>query len=231
MARKSVNFNVSEETYNRIHEIFPGVLGTDENLQLLIQAYDYWCENKGGAEMLNSAAVEALEAEKASLLKQLEELQQRVASQSEKDMENLKEIDSLKEQLDAAIQNSNTTQSGNEQLAQELNDLREQLTSALDQLKEEQEAVPSWEKIRKAIEKGYVVVVEEVTRRLKEKYALPELDPMIVLVTFFLKYYYNQEVEFSGMPFVITPREILSLIQEIHPDIQSNTLKKVLSVK
>ena len=146
-------------------------------------------------------------------------------------MENLKEISSLKEQLDAAIQNSNTTQSGNEQLAQELNDLREQLTSALDQLKEEQEAVPSWEKIRKAIEKGYVVVVEEVTRRLKEKYALPELDPMIVLVTFFLKYYYNQEVEFSGMPFVITPREILSLIQEIHPDIQSNTLKKVLSVK
>ena len=50
MARKSVNFNVSEETYNRIHEIFPGVLGTDENLQLLIQAYDYWCENKDGAE-------------------------------------------------------------------------------------------------------------------------------------------------------------------------------------
>lgn len=226
MARKSVNFNVSEETYNRIHEIFPGVLGTDENLQLLIQAYDYWCNNK-----VDVGAMEALVSEKASLMQQLEEAQQKVASLSEKDTANLQEIDSLKGQLDSAIQNSNTTQSGNERLAQELKDQREQLTSALDQLKEEQEAVPSWEKIRKAIEKGYVVVVEEVTRRLKEKYSLPELDPMIVLVTFFLKYYYNQEVEFSGMPFVITPKEILSLIQEIHPEIQSNTLKQVLSVK
>lgn len=226
MARKSVNFNVSEETYNRIHEIFPGVLGTDENLQLLIQAYDYWYNNK-----VDVGAVEALVSEKASLMQQLEEAQQKIASLSEKDTANLQEIDSLKGQLDSAIQNSNTTQSGNERLAQELKDLREQLTSALDQLKGEQEAVPSWEKIRKAIEKGYVVVVEEVTRRLKEKYSLPELDPMIVLVTFFLKYYYNQEVEFSGMPFVITPKEILSLIQEIHPEIQSNTLKQVLSVK
>ena len=46
MARKSVNFNVSEDTYNQVKSIFPDVVGTEDNLKQLLSAYQFWCEHK-----------------------------------------------------------------------------------------------------------------------------------------------------------------------------------------
>ena len=58
--RKSVNFNVSLEAYEQVKEIFPEVIGTEDNLLQLVSAYKFWCEHKDDAPGSDSAELEKL---------------------------------------------------------------------------------------------------------------------------------------------------------------------------
>ena len=61
--RKSVNFNVSQEAYEKVKEIFPEVIGTEDNLLQLVTAYKFWCEHKDDVPGADSAEIEKLRAD------------------------------------------------------------------------------------------------------------------------------------------------------------------------
>lgn len=88
-----------------------------------------------------------------------------------------------------------------------------------------------WEVVRAQIDPAYAAVLEELTNRLIKKFNLSELEPQTVLIGFFMQYYYNQEWEFSGMPFIIKPSEILSIVQKVYPEMTAKVLSQALKVK
>lgn len=88
-----------------------------------------------------------------------------------------------------------------------------------------------WEVVRAQIDPAYAAVLEEITKRLCAKYHLSDLEPQTVLITFFMKYYFNQEWEFSGMPFIMKPAEILSIVQGVYPEMTNKILSEALQVK
>ena len=51
--RKSINFNVSQETYDQVKELFPDVVGTEDNLKLLLLAYRFYIEHENDSVDIN----------------------------------------------------------------------------------------------------------------------------------------------------------------------------------
>ena len=51
--RKSINFNVSQETYDQVKELFPDVVGTEDNLKQLLSAYRFHIEHKNDSVDIN----------------------------------------------------------------------------------------------------------------------------------------------------------------------------------
>lgn len=108
---------------------------------------------------------------------------------------------------------------------------RDELQRKLDRITAEAGNKTGWDLVKACIDPAYAAVLEELTKRLVEKFNLDELEPQEVLISFFMQYYYNQEWEFSGMPFIMKQSEILEIVQGVYPDMTAKVLRQALQVK
>lgn len=108
---------------------------------------------------------------------------------------------------------------------------RDELQRKLDMITVEAGSKTGWDLVKACIDPAYAAVLEELTKRLVEKFNLDELEPQEVLISFFMQYYYNQEWEFSGMPFIMKQSEILEIVQGVYPDMTAKVLRQALQVK
>lgn len=108
---------------------------------------------------------------------------------------------------------------------------RDELQRKLDMITAEAGNKTGWDLVKACIDPAYAAVLEELTKRLVEKFRLDELEPQEVLISFFMQYYYNQEWEFSGMPFIMKQSEILEIVQGVYPDMTAKVLRQALQVK
>lgn len=108
---------------------------------------------------------------------------------------------------------------------------RDELQRKLDMITAEAGNKTGWDLVKACIDPAYAAVLEELTKRLVEKFNLDELEPQEVLISFFMQYYYNQEWEFSGMPFIMKQSEILEIVQGVYPDMTAKVLRQALQVK
>lgn len=217
MSDKSVTFRLDLETYARLIGHFPQP-GAKGNMEALLDAF----ENQG-VDNGSTAEVARLQDElrhaKEELAKVTADFDASYKERGDLLDQKQEEIQTLKAQIEQMIS------------PEALEEVRIELQAANDRLASMESETVNWAKISSVLDPAYVAVIEEITRRLIEKFHLPSLEPQAVLVTFFMKYYYCQEVEFSGMPFIIKPKEILEIVQTVYPAMEKNTLKKALSVE
>lgn len=108
---------------------------------------------------------------------------------------------------------------------------RDELQRKLDAITAEAGSKTGWDLVKACIDPAYAAVLEELTKRLIEKFGLDQLEPQEVLISFFMQYYYNQEWEFSGMPFIMKQSEILEIVQGVYPEMTAKVLRQALQVK
>lgn len=108
---------------------------------------------------------------------------------------------------------------------------RDDLQRKLDMITSEAGSKTGWDLVKSCIDPAYAAVLDELTKRLVQKFDLDELEPQEVLISFFMQYYYNQEWEFSGMPFIMKQSEILEIVQGVYPDMTAKVLRQALQVK
>lgn len=232
MARKTTSFSLSLETYDRLKAIFPDVVGTDDNMQLLLNAYEHQGDSNDGAIDDLKRRFSELQDEYDKLLSEndsLKILSENLENSSMQLSTKDEEIAALQAQVEEYKQSAQTTEEGNERLALTIRELNNQIKAYEEKITDLESKEINWPTVATIYDPAYVLVLEEVTKRLNNKFNL-SLSPHNVLMTFFLKYYYNHEVEFDGMPFVISPKEILSIVQQVYPDMMAGTLRKALSV-
>ena len=82
-----------------------------------------------------------------------------------------------------------------------------------------QEKHPTWAQIRVTLQPFTVALIEETARRLSEKYGRT-IAPMSILTDMFLRYTIERWNEWF-YKFCLNDREILTIAQEINPDIKS----------
>lgn len=210
--RKSVNFNVSLEAYEKVKEIFPEVIGTEDNLLQLVTAYKFWCEHKDDIPGANSAEIEKLRAD----LKQAE---------SERDKKQA-EIDRLKNEAE----NGNSEQDKElEKLEKENRQLKEDKEKLEKDLQDAQEGLPTWDTIKQTIEPFPVALLENTALMLSEYYGR-EITPMQVMVDMFIRYTIERNAEWF-YPFMLKDKNIVKIAQVYNPDVTSiNQIKKALNL-
>lgn len=203
------------------HEMLDNCAIGQEKAHRILEALDFMAKWKDRVAELEAGVAPEQESRIAELEQQIETIK------AEKE----EAINSLQMAIEQERQGAASTQEGNEKLAAEINDLQLKLQEANDRAAVIAAEEVTWTKIASALDPAYVAVLEEITKRLKARFKLENLEPHVVLITFFMQYYYNQEVQFSGMPFVIKPKEILEIVQTVYPEMLSKTLKQALSVK
>ena len=206
--RKSINFNVSQETYDQVKELFPDVVGTEDNLKQLLLAYRFHIEHKNDSVDINLQ----LEEVRSDLNDKVAELQRAEAHGQ-----------ALQQQLNEL---SNKTNEETASLQEQIRTLEEQnvsLTSVIREhdttIAELQEKHPTWAQIRVTLQPFTVALIEETARRLSEKYGRT-IAPMSILTDMFLRYTIERWNEWF-YKFCLNDREILAIAQEINPDIKS----------
>lgn len=206
--RKSINFNVSQETYDQVKELFPDVVGTEDNLKQLLLAYRFHIEHKNDSVDINLQ----LEEVRSDLNDKVAELQRAEAH-----------AQALQQQLNEL---GNKTNEETASLQEQIRTLEEQnmsLTSVISErdttIAELQEKHPTWAQIRVTLQPFTVALIEETARRLSEKYGRT-IAPMSILTDMFLRYTIERWNEWF-YKFCLNDREILSIAQEINPDIKS----------
>ena len=206
--RKSINFNVSQETYDQVKELFPDVVGTEDNLKQLLLAYRFHIEHKNDSVDINLQ----LEEVRSDLNDKVAELQRAEAHSQ-----------ALQQQLNEL---GNKTNEETASLQEQIRTLEEQnmsLTSVISErdttIAELQEKHPTWAQIRVTLQPFTVALIEETARRLSEKYGRT-IAPMSILTDMFLRYTIERWNEWF-YKFCLNDREILSIAQEINPDIKS----------
>lgn len=206
--RKSINFNVSQETYDQVKELFPDVVGTEDNLKQLLSAYRFHIEHKNDSVDINLQ----LEEVRSDLNDKVAELQRAEAHGQ-----------ALQQQLNEL---SNKTNEETASLQEQIRTLEEQnisLTSIISErdttIAELQEKHPTWAQIRVTLQPFTVALLEETARRLSEKYGRT-IAPMSILTDMFLRYTIERWNEWF-YKFCLNDREILAIAQEINPDIKS----------
>lgn len=194
MARKSINFNVSEDTFNQIKTIFPDAVGTDDNLRQLIQAYLYREQHKDDAPA---------EQQLAALREQLCQSETRIAD--------------LEQQLQAATAQADNL---NQQLATEQEHIATQ-AETIARLEETnnhlQHQEVTWEQIRTTLKPFPVALLEQTAQRLSERYKRA-IDPMSILVDMFLRYTIERNAEWF-YPFVLRDADILAIAHQLNENI------------
>lgn len=219
------------------HEWLHGCTIGNEKAQKILDALNFAAKWSGRVAELENGQLE----DQSALISEQEDAIERLQVELKSSAEDLSlsreqvidlrgQIAVLEQQLTAMQQTLSTAQEGNEKLGADNQQLELRLKETADRLRDLEAEELNWAKISSVIDPAYRAVIEEITRRLATKYELPELDPLTVLVTFFLKYYYNQEVEFSGMPFVINQREVFAIVSDVYPNMDSKTLKKALTI-
>lgn len=206
--RKSINFNVSQETYDQVKELFPDVVGTEDNLKQLLSAYRFHIEHKNDSVDINLQ----LEEVRSDLNDKVAELQRAEAHGQ-----------ALQQQLNEL---GNKTNEETASLQEQIRTLEEQnmsLTSVISErdttITELQEKHPTWAQIRVTLQPFTVALIEETVRRLSEKYGRT-IAPMSILTDMFLRYTIERWNEWF-YKFCLNDREILAIAQEINPDIKS----------
>lgn len=206
--RKSINFNVSQETYDQVKELFPDVVGTEDNLKQLLSAYRFHIEHKNDSVDINLQ----LEEVRSDLNDKVAELQRAEAHGQ-----------ALQQQLNEL---GNKTNEETASLQEQIRTLEEQNTSLASVISERdttiaelQEKHPTWAQIRVTLQPFTVALIEETARRLSEKYGRT-IAPMSILTDMFLRYTIERWNEWF-YKFCLNDREILAIAQEINPDIKS----------
>lgn len=214
--RKSINFNVSQETYDQVKELFPDVVGTEDNLKQLLSAYRFHIEHKNDSVDINLQ----LEEVRSDLNDKVAELQRAEAHGQ-----------ALQQQLNEL---GNKTNKETASLQKQIRTLEEQNMSLASVIKERdttiaelQEKHPTWAQIRVTLQPFTVALIEETARRLSEKYGRT-IAPMSILTDMFLRYTIERWNEWF-YKFCLNDREILAIAQEINPDIKSiDQIKKAV---
>lgn len=206
------------------HPYFTGCITGADRAAKILEALDFAAEWKGNTEALHD--LDQIRRDFDNMKKSHDDKEDEINSlKAERDQ--LKtERDNLQASIDQAIATNSDAQntiSERDTTIQQLQEANEQLKAAGNK--------KGWEVVRTQIDPAYAAVLEEITNRLIKKYELPELEPQVVLITFFMKYYYNQEWEFSGMPFIMKPAEILAIVQTVYPDMTAKVLSQALQVK
>lgn len=210
--RKSVNFNVSLEAYNKVKEIFPDAIGTEDNLLQLIEAYKFWCEHKDDVNTDNSAVITSLQAQINTL-------------ENEK-MEKENECSRLQEQLNRAQSDTDTELQKALSEKKSAEEERDQYKSRLDSMAG---AAPDWNSIKMRIEIFPAALLERTATRLSEYYGR-EITPMQVMVDMFLRYTIERNAEWF-YPFMLKDADIVAIAKEINPDITDiRQIKKSLNL-
>lgn len=206
------------------HALFTGCTVGQERSNIILQALDFFLQWKDRVSELESGNVDN---ELISRLEQqLRDKEQQLQSAQDNYQSAADEINRLK----ATIEQLSSENSDKADIAAKQAELKQELEACKQQLATMEEHVLGWDDVSSLIDPAYKLVIEEITKRLANKFNIPGLDPMIVLVTFFMKYYYNQEVEMPGMPFVIRSREVYDIVLKVYPNITPQTLKKALKV-
>lgn len=206
--RKSINFNVSQETYDQVKELFPDVVGTEDNLKQLLSAYRFHIEHKNDSVDINLQ----LEEVRSDLNDKVAELQ-RAEAHGQALQQQLNELGNKTNEETASLQEQiRTLEEQNMSLASVI---RERDTT----IAELQEKHPTWAQIRVTLQPFTVALIEETARRLSEKYGRT-IAPMSILTDIFLRYTIERWNEWF-YKFCLNDREILAIAQEINPDIKS----------
>lgn len=222
--RKSVNFNVSQETYDKVKEIFPEVIGTEDNLLLLVNAYKFWEQHKNDAPGADAAAYEQKIAD-------LVQHHGEILAEKDSEIARLQgEINNLLTASEQATLEAGEQDKEYQSLSQRLQDAlneREQMSELIQRLTADGEM--KWENIRKSLQPFVVRMLEETAKRLSVAYNR-EIAPMDVLTDMFLRYTIQRNAEWF-YPFVLRDADILKIAQEINPDVKSiNQIKKSLNM-
>ena len=206
--RKSINFNVSQETYDQVKELFPDVVGTEDNLKQLLSAYRFHIEHKNDSVDINLQ----LEEVRSDLNDKVAELQ-RAEAHGQALQQQLNELGNKTNEETASLQEQiRTLEEQNMSLASVINE-RDTTIAEL------QEKHPTWAQIRVTLQPFTVALIEETARRLSEKYGRT-IAPMSILTDMFLRYTIERWNEWF-YKFCLNDREILAIAQEINPDIKS----------
>lgn len=206
--RKSINFNVSQETYDQVKELFPDVVGTEDNLKQLLSAYRFHIEHKNDSVDINLQ----LEEMRSDLNDKVAELQ-RAEAHGQALQQQLNELGNKTNEETASLQEQiRTLEEQNMSLASVISE-RDTTIAEL------QEKHPTWAQIRVTLQPFTVALIEETARRLSEKYGRT-IAPMSILTDMFLRYTIERWNEWF-YKFCLNDREILAIAQEINPDIKS----------
>ena len=217
MARKSVNFNVSEDTYNQVKSIFPDVVGTEDNLKQLLSAYQFWCEHKDDDPNAAAEKVKQLQEKLDESNAALEQARDMIAH-------NGTQADEASKELEARIAELTEQLSTQEEQNMSLASVISERDATIAEL---QEKHPTWAQIRVTLQPFTVALLEETARRLSERYG-KQVAPMAILTDMFLRYTIERWNEWF-YKFILNDREILSVAQKINPDIKSiDQIKKAV---
>lgn len=218
------------------HNWLDGCVTGSERAERILQALNFteqWfnrvdnSESATGMEEVINSQQQKLEEANATLQRKQEDID---LLQTERDNLQTKN-DELEARIAELMAAAETSNGSSETLVAENSALNQQLEEAQQRITALESEEVNWAKISTTLDPAYVAVIEEITRRLIAKFNLEKLEPQVVLVTFFMKYYYCQEVEFSGMPFIIRPNEILAIVQKVYPEMTNKTLTHAFSVK
>lgn len=206
--RKSINFNVSQETYDQVKELFPDVVGTEDNLKQLLSAYRFHIEHKNDSVDINLQ----LEEVRSDLNDKVAELQ-RAEAYGQALQQQLNELGNKTNEETASLQEQIRT------LEEQNMSLASVISKRDTTIAELQEKHPTWAQIRVTLQPFTVALIEETARRLSEKYGRT-IAPMSILTDMFLRYTIERWNEWF-YKFCLNDREILAIAQEINPDIKS----------
>lgn len=218
MGRRSVNFNVPQETYDKVKEIFPDVIGTEDNLLQLITGYKFWQEHKDDVNTDNSGVIADLEKQ----LQDSDDARRVLAGEIENLQNQLKEAESQNTDSDTEMQDVLAAKKSVE-------DERDSLRQQLDALKAASDTLPDWGVIKQTLEPFPVALLENTSTRLSEYYGR-EITPMQVMVDMFIRYTIERNAEWF-YPFMLKDKHIVEIAHEINPEVTSiSQIKKSLNL-
>lgn len=221
MARKSVNFNVSPEVYEKVREVFPDVIGTEDNLLQLIEAYKFWQEHKDNVTTDNSEVIASLEQEKLQLIQDKEQLQQENESLQSQLTDLQTEKDNRISELEGELETARQQQSSavDKQEYDRLKDDNERLQNRVEQLESAGAEVPTWEKFRTILQPFPVKLLEKTAARLSIYYKR-DITEAEILLDMFLRYTIERNAEWF-YPFVLKDSDIIATAKEIDERFES----------
>lgn len=208
MARKSVNFNLTEETNNRLRIFFPEgqALGTDDNMLQLLDAMEFYqCHKNDKPASITDEALQALRDELAKTKQDAE------ASNAQ--------VIELDKKLQASIFENEQHTTTEATLKEEKEQLAAQLSSHEQTIAGLQSKQPTWEELRTMIQPFPVALLEATAARLSERYNR-EITPLQILVDMFIRYTIERNAEWF-YPFVLKDKDIVSMAHELNENVIS----------